>query len=128
MPVWITALGVVCIGVVGGYLVFYSYKRLHPPISTHPLPLVEVIALLTAVGASGVVGGAFGKLDGVNYIGPYGIGLFIGVAINVALTIRDELAASRQTALQPTPTAFNSSQSETTHDASTTGNRQRRTN
>lgn len=93
MPVWINAIGIACIGIVCGYLVFYSYKRLHPPLSEHPLPVGEVIALLTAVGAGGAIGGAFIALEGVNYVGAYGIGLLIGVIANVGLTIQYERRA-----------------------------------
>ncbi len=37
MPIWINAVGIGCIGVVCGYLIFYSYKRQHPPMSQQPL-------------------------------------------------------------------------------------------
>jgi hypothetical protein len=87
MPVWITAIGVGCIGVVCGYVLFYSFKRHQPPIAQDPLPISEVISLLVAVGAGGAIGGVFIALEGVNYIGAYGIGLLVGVTLNVSLTI-----------------------------------------
>lgn len=90
MPIWINAIGISCIGMVCGYLIFYSYKRLHPPISEHPLPIGEVITLLTAVGAGGVIGSAFIVLEGVNYVGAYGIGLLLGIMTNVGLTMWHE--------------------------------------
>ena len=90
MPIWINAIGVSCIGMVCGYLIFYSYKRQHPPMSEHPLPVGEVITLLTAVGVGGVIGGAFIALEGVNYVGPYGIGLLLGLTSNILLTMRAE--------------------------------------
>lgn len=90
MPIWINAIGVSCIGVVCGYLIFYSYKRQHPPMSERPLPVGEVITLLTAVGAGGVIGGAFIALEGVNYVGAYGIGLLLGITVNAALTVWHE--------------------------------------
>lgn len=90
MPILITALGVGCIGTVYGYILFYSFKRHHPPVAEEPLPLNEVISLLAAVGAGGALGSVFLALEGVNYVGPYGIGLLLGVAANVLLTIRHE--------------------------------------
>ncbi len=95
MPIWINAVGIGCIGVVCGYLIFYSYKRQHPPMSQQPLAMGEVITLLTAIGAGGVIGGAFIALEGVNYVGSYGIGLLLGVAVNVSLTMWHE-GRSRQ--------------------------------
>lgn len=90
MPILITATGVGCIGAVYGYILFYSFKRHHPPVVAKPLPLNEVISLLAAVGAGGALGSVFLALEGVNYVGPYGMGLLLGVAVNVTLTIRHE--------------------------------------
>jgi hypothetical protein len=90
MPIWITATGVGCIGVVCGYILFYSLKRNHPPATTIPLSMHEVISTLAAVGAGGVLGGAFIALEKINYMGPYGIGLLLGTSVNVFLTLRHE--------------------------------------
>lgn len=90
MPIWITAIGVGCIGIVCGYILFYSLKRNHPPTTTAPLPVHEVITLLAAIGAGGTLGGAFIALEKINYIGPYGIGLLVGITVNVYLTLRHE--------------------------------------
>ena len=90
MPVWISAIGIGCIGMVCGYLVFYSYKRLNPPLNRHALQVGEVITLLTAVGAGGAIGSAFIALEGVNYVGAYGIGLLLGVVANIGLTMWHE--------------------------------------
>lgn len=90
MPIWINAIGVGCIGAVCGYILFYSFKRHHPPTTSAPLPVAEVITLLTAVSAGGAIGGVFIALEGINYIGAYGIGLFIGVTGNVSLTMMYE--------------------------------------
>jgi len=87
MPIWTSAIGVACIGAVCGYILFYSFKRHHPPTVPSPLPVTEVITLLAAVGAGGVIGGAFLALEGINYIGPYGIGLLFGTSTNVLLTL-----------------------------------------
>jgi hypothetical protein len=59
MPILITALGVGCIGTVYGYILFYSFKRHHPPVAEEPLPLNEVISLLAAVGAGGALAVSF---------------------------------------------------------------------
>lgn len=94
MPLWITAVGIGSLGAVYGYLLFYGFKRQQTPLVEKPLPLKEVVSLLAAIGSGGMLGGAFLLLEGVNYIGPYGIGLAIGVAINVKLTMRHEMNAS----------------------------------
>ena len=104
MPIWISAIGVGCIGIVCGYTLFYSLKRHQPPTTQSPLPIGEVISLLAAVGAGGVVGGAFIALEKVNYIGPYGIGLLIGLAANVVLTIRYEDPFNPHSRLEKYPT------------------------
>jgi dipeptide/tripeptide permease len=90
MPIWVSAMGIACIGLVCGYILFYSVKRHFPPTASGPLPVQQLIMLLGAVSAGGIIGGAFIALEGVNYIGAYGIGLAVGVAINVALTVRHE--------------------------------------
>lgn len=90
MPIWITAIGVGCTGAVCGYILFYSIKRNQPPITTNPLSMNEVITVLAAVGAGGAIGGAFIALEKVNYLGPYGIGLLLGTAVNIYFTIRHE--------------------------------------
>ena len=87
MPIWITAVGIGCIGIVFGYFLFYSFKRHHPPVSPSVMPIGQLVNILGAIGAGGVLGGVYILLEGVNYIGPYGIGLFLGVAINVTFTI-----------------------------------------
>ncbi len=90
MATWVSALGIGCIGLVCGYILFYSVKRHYPPTTAEPLPVQQLIMLLGAIGAGGIIGGAFIALEGVNYIGAYGIGLAVGVAINVCLTVRHE--------------------------------------
>jgi|GEM_PF-2932751 len=90
MNIWITAIGVGCIGAVYGYMLFYSYKRHHTPLANAPMPIKQVVELLAAIGAGGVIGSAFLILEGVNYMGPYGIGLLIGVVFNVILTMHHE--------------------------------------
>ncbi len=87
MPIWINALGVGCMGIVYGYILFYSLKRHYPPSTGAPLPIKETLVVLTAISATGAIGAAFVSLDGVNYIGPYGIGLLAGLSVNVVLTL-----------------------------------------
>lgn len=90
MPTWFNAVGVMCIAVVCGYILLYSFKRLQPPLRQTPLAVGEVIALLAAITASGTLGRAFVSLEGVNYIGAYGVGLLLGATINIVLTILHE--------------------------------------
>ncbi len=90
MPIWITAIGVGCTGAVCGYILFYSIKRNQPPNTTNPLSMHEVTTVLAAVGAGGAIGGAFIALEKINYMGPYGIGLLLGTAVNIYFTIRHE--------------------------------------
>lgn len=87
MPLVITAIGIGCIGSVFGYILFYSFKRHHQPMVPAPLPMSQLLTVLVAISAGGVVGNAFLDIQGVNYIGPYGIGLTIGVMIEVVLTL-----------------------------------------
>ena len=88
MNIWITAIGIGCIGIVYGYLLFYTYKRHHAPIVENSMPIGQALSVLAAIGAGGILGGAYLLLEGVNYIGPYGIGFLLGVAVNVLLTLR----------------------------------------
>ena len=96
MPIEITAIGIGCIGAVFGYILFYSFKRHHQPIAPLPLPINQLLTILVAISASGVVGSVFLDLQGVNYIGPYGIGLAFGVAIEVFLTLVYETPFSQK--------------------------------
>ena len=66
MPVWITGIGVGCIRMVCGYILFYSLKRNQPPATTIPLSMYEVVSTLAAVGAGGVLGAAFIALESIN--------------------------------------------------------------
>ena len=86
MPSWISAIGIGCIGAVYGYSMFFALQRYLPPISQTPAAPKELVLLLAAVGVGGAIGVSITSLDGVNYIGPYGIGLMLGVVINVVLT------------------------------------------
>ncbi len=87
MSLEITAIGIGCIGSVFGYILFYSFKRHHQPLNPSPMPINQLVMILVAIGAGGVVGNAFLNVQGINYIGPYGVGLTIGVAIEVILTL-----------------------------------------
>lgn len=90
MPIWINAVGIGCMGCVYGYVLFYSFKRHHPPIVQSSLSIRDTVSLLAAIGVGGVLGAAFRSLEGINYVGPYGIGLLLGVMINVILTLLHE--------------------------------------
>lgn len=87
MPVWIDSLGIASIGVVYGYVLFYALKRYMPPTTQAPLTVKELLLLLTTLGLSGGISAAFVSVNGINQIGPYGIGLLIGSATNVGLSL-----------------------------------------
>jgi len=87
MPVWIDSLGIASIGVVYGYILFYALKRYMPPVTQAPLTVKELLLLLTTLGLSGGISAAFVSVNGINQIGPYGIGLLIGSATNVGLSL-----------------------------------------
>lgn len=87
MPVWVDSLGIASIGVVYGYILFYALKRYMPPATQAPLTVKELLLLLTTLGLSGGISAAFVSVNGINQIGPYGMGLLVGSAINVGLSL-----------------------------------------
>lgn len=90
MPIWLSALGVWGIGVVYGYILFYSLKRYMPPVTERPPSLRELVLFLAAMGLSGVMGASFASLDDVNYVGPYGLGLLLGMTANIVASAAAE--------------------------------------
>ncbi len=96
MSILFTALGIGCMGWVYGYILFYSLKRHFPPMSDDPLPINQIVLLLAAFGAGGTIGAVFIALEGVNYFGPYGIGLFVGVVTNIVISRRIEILAQKK--------------------------------
>ena len=87
MPIWINALGIGGIGMVYGYVLIYALKRFLPPVAEDSISVKELILLLSALGMSSILGTAFGSMDGVNYIGPYGLGFVSGAAANIGVTV-----------------------------------------
>lgn len=87
MPRWITACGIGGIGVVYGYVLFYVLKRYLPPFSQTPPAIKELVLSLASLGGGGAIGAFVTSLDGINYIGPYGLGLLVGAATNVIVTL-----------------------------------------
>jgi len=90
---------------VNGYILIYSVKRQLPPVSKSRTALKEVVMSLVWIGIGGTIGAAVISLDGVNYIGPYGIGLLAGVAANVAITFHGQRAWEKRIReqLEPLP-------------------------
>jgi hypothetical protein len=95
MPIWLNALGVAGIGVVYGYTIFYSLKRYMPPVARRPPSIRELLLFLVAMGLSGAIGSSFVSLDGVNYVGPYGLGLLGGMVANIVLSVAFEVVQYR---------------------------------
>lgn len=67
ITVWISAVGVWCIGTVIGYVLFYWLKPHQPPITESALSTSALLALLTAIGAGGAIGAALVSLEETNY-------------------------------------------------------------
>lgn len=86
MPLWITAVGIGSYGVFYGYVMFYVLKRYLPPVSQTPPALKELVFTLASLGGSGVIGAWITAVDGVNLAGPYGLGLLIGLVLNVMMS------------------------------------------
>lgn len=97
MSIIITALGIGCIGCVFGYVLLFTLKRYLPPISKQPSSLKDVSMFLATLGLGGSFGLSLTDIEGTNYLGPYGLGLLVGLAANVAFTIAVELLVWRST-------------------------------
>lgn len=89
MPVWMDAVGVMCIGAVQGYLFIYILRRVLPPIILKPdwFGKTSAFTVLAAVGVSGFIGASSAILPQGSMIGPYGIGLLTGLVANTGLVI-----------------------------------------
>ena len=87
MSTLVNALGAGGFGIVYGYITLYILKRYLPPLSKETLKIRELVSALLTLAAGGVMGVMVRNIDGVNYIGVYGIGLMLGSLCNVALTI-----------------------------------------
>lgn len=96
MPIWITALGVAGMGAMYGYFAFYVLKRYLPPVTSEPPQMRELLFLLVTIGLSGAIGAPFAEADGVSYIGPYGLGLLIGVLGNLVVSVVYEAVCYRR--------------------------------
>jgi hypothetical protein len=109
MPIWLNALGVGGIGVVYGYIIFYSLKRYMPPVAKRPPSIKELLLFLIPMGLSGAIGSSFVSIGGISYVGPYGLGLLVGMIANILLSVASEIAYYRH------------SQRLTTEEAPTSG-------
>lgn len=90
MPIWITAMGIGSIGTVYGYVLFYVLKRYLPPVIPEPPSFKELLLSVTSLGMGSAIGASLVSLDGMNYIGPYGIGMLIGATINTIITLHHQ--------------------------------------
>ena len=91
MDTQITAYGIAGIGFTCGYVMFFALKRYLPPISNQLHRPQEIVLLVMSLTGGGFLGKQFVSLQGVNYVGPYGIGIFIGLITNIMVTLLTEL-------------------------------------
>jgi hypothetical protein len=87
MPIWMNALGASGFGMFYGYVAIYILKRYLPPLAEQSPNVKELVSALVSLAAGGIMGGLVRSIDGINFIGAYGIGLIIGATLNVAITI-----------------------------------------
>src|SRR5207249_4262055 len=76
--IWLTSWGIGCIGFVFGYLLYYAVKH------TDKFDINLLSAAIGAVGSQAVI--AWLSQGNSNWIGPYGIGLFLGFMFYLFLT------------------------------------------
>lgn len=86
MSIWITAFGVGCLGCAYGYVLIFILRRCLPPATPQPVTINGLLLLLSPLGLSTLVGISVTQLNGELYIGPYGIGLLIGLVANLIIT------------------------------------------
>lgn len=90
MPLFMDAIGVLCIGIVQCYLFIFTLRRLLPPITTN-LNWVDrttsFVTVIAALGVTGYIGEQSAVLPQGSMIGPYGIGLLIGLITNITVII-----------------------------------------
>ena len=87
MSTVVNAIGAVGFGMFYGYITLYILKRYLPPLSQDTPRIRELISALLALAAGGAMGAMVRNIDGVNYVGGYGIGLVLGTMVNVTVTI-----------------------------------------
>lgn len=89
MPLWMDAIGVLCIGVVQGYVFMFALRRLLPPITPSPdwLDKTSVMTVIASLGVTGVIGASSATLPQGSMIGPYGIGLMVGLVMNTGMIL-----------------------------------------
>jgi hypothetical protein len=90
---WFDALGVLCVAGFQGYLLMFAMRRLLPPInpSLKGISGTTLIALLAAIGITGPIGMSSAVLPQGSMVGPYGVGLVLGLAVNLFIVRRAEL-------------------------------------
>jgi hypothetical protein len=65
----------------------YILKRYLPPLAQSSPSIKELVLSLASLGGGSAIGAFVVSLDGVNYVGPYGLGLFVGAAANISLSL-----------------------------------------
>lgn len=87
MPTWINALGASGFGMFYGFVAIYILKRYLPPIADQTPKVKDLVSSLISLVAGGIMAEMVRSIDGVNFIGAYGLGLTLGAALNVVATI-----------------------------------------
>ena len=91
MNTWLDALGILCVAAVQGYLLVFTARRLLPPVMDQSkVNTPAIVTLLAAVGLTGPIGLTSASLQGNSMVGPYGIGLVIGLTANALVMWRAE--------------------------------------
>ncbi len=87
MSTLVNAIGAGGFGMFYGYITLYILKRYLPPLTQDTPKMRELVSALLTLTAGGVMGAMVRNIDGVNYVGAYGIGLMLGTMFNVIVTI-----------------------------------------
>lgn len=87
MPTFINALGAAGFGAFYGYISLYILKRYLPPLSQAAPDVKDLVCALLSLAAGGTMGILVRTIDGINYLGTYGLGLVLGAMLNIGITI-----------------------------------------
>jgi hypothetical protein len=87
MPFWMNVLGAAGFGMFYGYVAMYILKRYVPPLADQTPNVKELVSSLTSLVTGGIMAGLVRSIDGVNFVGAYGLGLALGAGLNVIITI-----------------------------------------
>ena len=87
-------IGVMCIGICMGFWVQYVLRRLLPPVTPDRPRIEDIITLLGSISVTGMIGGGMSVLPEGSMIGPYGVGLLIGLVANTGIILWIETSQS----------------------------------